>query len=100
IGAGGSDLPLSGGTMTGPILQADGTASAPSYSWSSDTATGFYRVGNGATGYSSNNSLTVQFGSSGLGVWPWGSATTPSVSLGTTSTGLFVPASNEIGFAT
>ena len=38
-------LPLAGGTMTGPILNADGSAAAPSISFSSDSDTGFYYSG-------------------------------------------------------
>lgn len=40
----GDYLPLSGGTMTGAILAPDGTAGAPSYSFSADTNTGLRRV--------------------------------------------------------
>ena len=43
VGAGtGSYLPLAGGTMTGAILDNNGTAPAPSYSFTSSTGTGMY----------------------------------------------------------
>ena len=38
-------LPLAGGTMTGQILAANGTASAPSYAFSSQASTGMYKPG-------------------------------------------------------
>ena len=38
-------LPLAGGTMTGQILAANGTASAPSYAFSGQASTGMYKPG-------------------------------------------------------
>lgn len=37
-------LPLTGGAMSGPILQGNGTAAAPSYSFGGDTDIGMYRA--------------------------------------------------------
>ena len=41
-----------GGATTGPILNSDGTAAAPSYSFSLDTNTGIYRSAADAIGFS------------------------------------------------
>ena len=42
---GSSYLPLAGGTMTGALLSAVGSESAPGLSFAGDTDTGFYRIG-------------------------------------------------------
>ena len=42
---GGSYLPLAGGTMTGAIVQANGTVGAPGLSFANSTTTGLYSTG-------------------------------------------------------
>lgn len=56
-----------GGTITAPILYADGTVGAPSFAFSSDadgSGTGFYRAGANSIGVSINGNQTMQFNAS------------------------------------
>jgi hypothetical protein len=102
-------LPLAGGTMTGAILNADGSAAAPSISFSSDTDTGLY--------YSSN---TIYASFAGSAAWLFkadyigssssfaamvtkaaGSAASPSYSfMSDTDTGIFRVAADQLGIST
>src|SRR5262249_7639107 len=50
--AGGSGLPLGGGTMTGQLVGEDGTHTSPSFSFNGDTGTGFYQDSAGVIGVS------------------------------------------------
>ncbi|MAK37456.1 MAG: hypothetical protein CMC15_14970, partial [Flavobacteriaceae bacterium] len=59
-------LPLAGGTMTGAILHADGSAAAPSMSFSSSNDTGFYHYGADTIGISTGGNYRAKFGSDGL----------------------------------
>jgi hypothetical protein len=53
---------FNGGVITGPLKIGDGTSSAPSYSFSSDTGTGFYRYAAGKVGLATGGSaLTPVF---------------------------------------
>lgn len=45
------------GTLAVPFRAPDGTASAPSYSWSADTDTGLYRIGADNVGFSAGGTL-------------------------------------------
>jgi hypothetical protein len=62
-GVDGGAYSPSGGNMTGPILQVDGTFNAPSYSFSSNSAEGFYRSSANTISYSGGGN--PQFTSSG-----------------------------------
>jgi hypothetical protein len=64
-GGGGSFLPLAGGTMTGAIVNAAGTAAAPSLSFTGDLDTGFYSPGAGIVGVSNNGTGNVFIDASG-----------------------------------
>jgi len=53
-------------SMTGPLKAADGTASAPSLTFASDTNTGFYRKSADTIGVACNGVEVAAFGTSGL----------------------------------
>ena len=55
----GSYLLLAGGTMTGAILNAVGSKTAPSLAFDGDTDTGFYWVGSDQIGLSAGDNLVV-----------------------------------------
>ena len=52
-------LPLSGGIMTGPILAPNGTAAAPSYSFSADAASGWFLRASNVVGLSINGTQEI-----------------------------------------
>ncbi len=52
-------------TVSGPIRIGDGSASAPGYTWSSDTDTGLYRIGANNMGWSANGTLALDINSDG-----------------------------------
>ena len=81
-GAGtGAYLPLTGGTMTGAILDANGTAAAPSYSFTASTGTGVYSS-------AANNVSLATAGSQRLNVDQMGNVTVSGdFGIGTTAPG-------------
>jgi len=112
-------LPLAGGTMTGPILQANGSDAAPSYSFSAETDTGIYREADQKMGFavSTVNKMTVGTNdvtfhtdmivdTGGLITGPVsvrpdaGNVEVPSFSFSTdTDTGMYLNAPGTLGFA-
>lgn len=52
--------------MTGQMKAANGTVSAPGITWGSDTNTGFYRTGTGATAYAADGVKVMTFDASGI----------------------------------
>jgi hypothetical protein len=58
-GATGDFLPLTGGTLTGPLLVADGAVAAPSVAFSSEPGFGWYRTGAGQ----------IKMSQGGAGIW-------------------------------
>lgn len=54
-------LPKAGGTMTGQLVAAAGTFTAPSLTLTGDTTTGFYKFAAGEIGVSTSNYLTGKF---------------------------------------
>lgn len=54
-----------GGATTGPILNSDGTAAAPSYSFSADTNTGIYRDAADVLGFSTGGVARITIDSGG-----------------------------------
>jgi len=52
-------------TVSGPIRVGDGSASAPGYTWSSDTNTGLYRIGADNMGWSAGGTLAFDINSNG-----------------------------------
>jgi len=79
-------LPLSGGTVTGPVLFPDGSAAAPAMSFASDTDTGVYLVSANTGGLVRGGVLQWQWGSGGFGAVGAGSQvniTTAGAATGT-----------------
>ena len=60
-GAGTLSFTDASGGVTFPLEGTDGSASAPTYSFSSDTDTGFYRSGSGSVSLSLNNTRMYDF---------------------------------------
>lgn len=61
-----SRLPLAGGTMTGALLAAAGTAALPSLAFSGDSNTGFFSAGADVIGASAGGTARVWVTSDGL----------------------------------
>ena len=55
-------------TTAGQHLIADGTVSLPGYSFTSDSNTGFYRIGSGNVAYSADGSKVVDYSTSGVSI--------------------------------
>lgn len=90
--------------MTGPLLAADGDASAPGLSFDSDPDTGFYKLATGFIHVAANGALVAALGVAGgqefLQVGTSGGASLPSFGfIGDTSTGMFNQAADTIGFS-
>lgn len=62
---GGGPVTVSTLTVTNRILNADGTAALPSYTFTSDPDTGFHRSAAGEVGYSANGTRSFVFSSGG-----------------------------------
>ncbi len=56
-----TNVTISGDATIGRVLLGDGTAAAPSLTWSSDTNTGFYWVQNGQVNFSSDGTPLISF---------------------------------------
>ena len=99
-------LTASSVSVGGGISFPDGSASLPSISFSSDTNTGFYRVGADAIGVSAGGTLRLTFNDTDItSTVPYyanaGAVGTPSITFsGDTDTGLFSSAADTIGFTT
>ena len=95
---------VSGQTLTSPTLTgatvglADGTAAAPSLSFTSDPNTGLYSAGADTLGVTTGGSLVGSFQSTGLRVPDAATAANPALSFITdTDTGLFSVSANVLG---
>lgn len=81
-------------TFSGVISGADGSVSAPSYSFTSDTDSGVYRIGANNLGVGVNGAKVLDIGTSGLGVTgtltSTGAATVTAGGLTVTAGGLTV----------
>lgn len=92
------------------VLATNGTAGAPSISFSSDSDTGFYDVTAGQMTFSSNGTATFHFNASGMSSPTAGGATVGATMGGASApvysfssdpnTGLFWPGADIIGFST
>ena len=92
---------VSGGSVPDPLKLSDGDASAPSYSFTSDTDTGIYLTGAGILSCATGGVENLRTSTSGIQAIPAGSAAVPSISFAAdTDTGLFHTGTNEIGFVT
>lgn len=83
----------------GTCSLAAGTVGLPSLYWSTDTTTGFYRIGANNLGWSCSGSKVVDLSSGGLGITA-GSASTPSLYWSTdTTSGFYRTGANTLGLA-
>jgi len=93
-------------TVGGQIFVPDGSAGAPSYTFSNYTTTGIFSILENAIRFSSKGveKFVIGEGSHTSTVrmqFPDGSADAPSIlNIGDTDTGIYFPAANEVGFAT
>jgi hypothetical protein len=86
-------------TVTGPILNTNGSAAAPSYTFTGDTGTGVYRVSANTLGLSSNGTAVVSINTAGA-YNVGGSSASPSWTFTSDSdTGMYNSGVNQIGFA-
>ena len=98
-------IAASGGGVTFPIEGTDGSTSAPTYSFSSDTDTGLFLLTSNVLGLSVGGSAKVYFQTTKTEFnhkvqVPVGSAGAPTFTFdGDNNTGLFRPSSDQIGFA-
>ena len=72
-------LPLAGGTMTGVLAAAAGSAAAPSVTW--DTTTGLYKAGTGSVGFSASGTSVGTFDANGLWILGISGSTSTSTAL-------------------
>lgn len=99
-------LPLAGGTMTGAILLAAGTVSAPSLSFDGDANTGIYSGTSDTIFFATGGTQRLQLNSTGLtlaGVLSAsaGSVGAPSITFtGDTDTGIFSATADTIKLVT
>lgn len=102
-------LPTStgGGGGGGPFLADNGSAAAPAYSFSSDSATGMYLIASGQLGFSTSGTLrfTINGSTSITSTLPFygpaGSATAPAFSFsGDPNTGMYDVGADQLGFTT
>lgn len=98
---------VSGTTTFGGVTKfPDGSAAAPSITYTNDTDTGFYRIGSDNLGITTNGTLRFDVSSTALTSTlpfhaPDGSASAPSLSFsGDTNTGIFSDTADELGFTT
>jgi hypothetical protein len=93
-------------TLSLPLLAADGTAAAPSLSFSADPDTGLYRVGADQIGMAAGGVQRVALSTTALTsslpvLAPAGTAAAPSFAFSNNSNmGLFRVANNVLGFST
>lgn len=87
-------LALSGGTMTGALAIADGTAGAPSLKFSNSTTTGLYRASANTIGVAVAGAA---FGSIAASAVQWGIGTTGAPTLTTASMSVSAPTYTFIG---
>jgi hypothetical protein len=94
------------GSMLAPLKGIDGSAVAPSLTFSSEGTLGIYRVSAGVLGIAAAGALVLSISSSGLTfteplVLPVGSATAPSLTFtANTNTGIYSPTANQVAITT
>lgn len=94
------------GAMLAPLKNIDGTATAPSLSFSSEGTMGIYRAAAGVLGFAVGGALVLSLASTGLTfttplILPIGSATAPSIGfVANTNTGLYSPGTNQVALTT
>jgi hypothetical protein len=91
--------------LTVPILNPDGSNSAPAYSFSGDTNTGMYRIGADNLGFAVNGLKRFEISAvnviSGLNhAFPDGTSAQPSITnFADENTGVYFPAADEVGIS-
>ncbi len=86
-------------TISDPLILGNGSNTAPTYSFSSDTDTGMYDDGAGQISFTSNGTETFRL-KANLKAVQDGSAAVVNFAVGNEgSTGIFQPNGNEIGFS-
>lgn len=102
----GGTIKVAGLSVTSAISGADGSAAAPTYSFTSDTNTGVYRVGADSLGVSAGGTLRVTIDTTGVTLTipllaAAGSASAPSHSFSSdTNTGMYSVGADQVGIAT
>ena len=95
-----------GGAVPDPLLLSDGSAGAPTYSFSSDPDTGIYRDGADSISFTTGGVQRLDIDGGGIKgkvvfAAPYGSEAAPGFSFdGDPDTGIYRQNTNEIGFAT
>lgn len=80
---------------------ADGSASAPAYTYTNETTTGAYRPSAGVYAISTSGTERVRFSSLGIGITPTGSGSFPAVfPQGDNNTGWFFPTADVQAWTT
>lgn len=90
------------GSVTVSLGFTDGSTSAPGIKFSSDTDTGFYRIGANNLGITAGNTIVGAWSTTGLSLGSpiataVGSAASPILTFGGTGDGFYTPADNQIG---
>lgn len=94
------------GAMLAPLKNIDGTAVAPSITFSSEGTLGVYRVSAGVLGIAAGGALVLSIAAAGLTftsplVLPIGSAAAPSLTfVSNTNTGIYSPTTNQVAIST
>jgi hypothetical protein len=70
--------------LSWPLLGPDGTAAAPSYSFTSQPGMGMFRQGNNVMGFSANGTQVLQVGAGGVATMGVGFSSAANVNVGTT----------------
>lgn len=79
----GGFLPLSGGTLTGPILESDGAAATPSYGFSGSAGLGLFRRTTDIMGVTTGGTQLLEFTATAVklrntAIFGWSTSTTGS----------------------
>ena len=90
------------GSVTVSLGFTDGSTSAPGIKFSSDTDTGFYRIGANNLGITAGNTIVGAWSTTGLSLGSpiataVGSAASPILTVGGTGDGFYTPADHQLG---
>ena len=83
------------------LQAADGSATAPIYTFKNELVTGMYRVTGGTIGFTSGSGLAAQISAAGIGIVYAGTAALPSLhNTADTNTGMYWPAADTLALST
>lgn len=94
------------GAMLAPLKNIDGTATAPSLSFSSEGTMGIYRAAAGTLGFAVAGALVLSLTAAGLTftapiVLPIGTAAAPALTfIANTNTGIYSPGTSQVSIST